>query len=388
MKIFYKTFYISISLILLLAGAFFAGYYYHAHWVSKPSELPILHQAYSLLLQHGLYDPPQTPGLEYGMIRGMLEAYNDPYTIFSPPAQAELNSNNLQGSFGGIGAEIGNDSQGFFVLYPYPEGPAGKAGVPEGARLLAVDSHPILPHTSLDEVLAALRGPVGTTVTITVSHPPDENAITVTILREEISQPSVVWRLDSIEPRLGIVKVNIIAASTPDEIQNALHNLISRGATHFVLDLRDNFGGLLDASIDTAALFLQDGVIIEQQYRNQPVETFRVESSGPFIDLPLIILVNQHTASAAEIIAGALRANDRALLIGSTSYGKDTIQLIFQLNDGSSINVTTAKWWLPGINFPQSGMGLQPDIMIEPDSSNHDAALLAAINQLFNKNSE
>jgi carboxyl-terminal processing protease len=157
----------------------------------------------------------------------------------------------------------------------------------------------------------------------------------------------------------------------------------SRGASAFVLDLRENFGGLLKAGVDTARLFLHDGVIIQQQYRGKGMETFRVEKPGPLAGIPMVIFVNGHTASAAEIIAGSLKAQGRAKVIGSPTFGKDTVQLIFDLEDGSSLHVTAAHWWVPGLEPPLAGHGLQPDILVEEEPASQETAEKAAVRSLF-----
>jgi carboxyl-terminal processing protease len=177
----------------------------------------------------------------------------------------------------------------------------------------------------------------------------------------------------------------VIAASTPGEVEKAVNDLWQRQAQAYVLDLRNNFGGLLSAGVDIARLFLMEGVVMEHRYRDQDVEVFQVERPGPFVDLPLAVLVNENTASAAEIIAGALQVHQRAQIIGTPTYGKDTIQLVFELKDGSSLHVTSAQWWIPGLNPPIGESGLQPDIIVAqaPDPDQPDAVVKAAADALF-----
>jgi carboxyl-terminal processing protease len=251
---------------------------------------------------------------------------------------------------------------------------------------LKVDDLPITPETSTDDLQGAVRGKVGTRVTITIGRAPDYAPVEITIERAEIPLPSVTYHLDPTEARLGVVEINIIAASTSGEISRAIEDMQGRGATAFVLDLRDNGGGLLDAGIDIARLFLKEGDIIQQQYRGQDVVTYKVEKPGPFVDLPLDVLVNQNTASAAEIISGALQAHKRALLIGSQTYGKNTIQLVFELSDKSSLHITAAHWWVPNLEFPINGHGLMPDIPISPDNTDPEAPIRAAAQSLFPRN--
>jgi carboxyl-terminal processing protease len=301
------------------------------------------------------------------MIYGMVNAYGDPFTNFVEPVQHELTSDSLEGSYGGIGAKMGFDADGYVVLYPFPDSPASRAGIQDGDRLLAVDGVEITPGDSNEAVLAAVRGPVGKRVTLLIARSPDYETSEISIKREEIPLPSVTWHIEPSEARLGVIEINIIAASTTEELQRAIEDLTERGATHFVLDLRGNRGGLMDAGVDTARLFLSEGTILEQQYRDQPVETFDINEPGPFADLPVAVLVDENTASAAEIVAGALQAHDRAKVIGMPTFGKDVIQLVFDLKDGSSLHVTSAKWWIPGLDHPVGEGGIDPDIHISTE---------------------
>jgi carboxyl-terminal processing protease len=386
MKSFRQSFIISSAIILLVLCSFISGYLWH-DWVKpKDTNFLILGQAYQLIIDHG-YDPaPPDPAMEYGMIQGMIQAYGDPYTNFLAPVQNELETNSLQGKYGGIGVDLGKDPQGNFVLYPFSGSPAANAGIIEGDHLLAVDQLEIGSDTSQEAILAAISGPVGQKVILTIAHAPEFNPEMVSIERVEIFLPSVSWHLDVGEPRVGLIKVNIIADTTIDEITQAISDMSARGATHYILDLRDNYGGLLDAGINIARLFLDHGVIIEEQYRGREIETFNVQEPGPYSNLPLVILVNQNTASAAEIIAGSLKVQQRAILIGIPTYGKDTIQLVYELHDGSSMHITAAHWWIPGLNPPLSGNGLEPDIFVQSDNtSSADQAIQAAIQYFFNR---
>ena len=355
-----------ILMIANVALAFVAGYLVRDRQ-GPPGDLGLLRQAQDLLVQYGYNPPPDGPALEYGMIRGMIQAYNDPFTYFSEPVQHELSSQNLEGKFGGIGANLSRDQENQVVLLPIPGNPAENAGVQEGDILIQADDLEVTPETTTEVVLAAVRGKVGTKVTIVIIRPSDGEKHSFTITRAEIAIPSVTSYLEPSDTRLGVIRVNVIAATTKEEILQAHDDLSSRGAEFFALDLRDNFGGYLEAGIDISRLFLSSGIVIEEQEKDQDIKAYKVESAGPLVDIPLAILVNQNTASAAEIVAGSLQAQERAPLVGTRTYGKDSIQLVFELKDKSSLNVTSAKWWVPGI--PRfGGTGLQPDIAIPPDS--------------------
>jgi carboxyl-terminal processing protease len=367
-----------LMLALVIAAvilAFAAGYMSRGLFATQ--DYPLLSQAISIIQDNGLKPIPTEPAVEYGMIQGFLQAYNDPYTVFVEPPQNKLQTEQLQGSFGGIGVRMEKDSQGFIRIYPLPDSTSLKAGVLDGDRLLAVEALQITSDTGLDTIQAALNGPVGQKVNVTIGHAPDFAPLKLSIDRAETALPSVTWNLVSEDNRVGIVHVSIIASTTSAEIQKAIADLQGRGASYFILDLRNNGGGLLDAGVDVARLFLKQGLVIDQQYRGKPVQTFNVDKPGPLADLPLVILINKGTASAAEIIAGALRAQERVKLIGTPTYGKDTIQLVFDMPDGSSLHVTAAKWWVPGFPVP-----LQPDVTVA-DDPNSDAIELQAVQVLL-----
>jgi carboxyl-terminal processing protease len=383
MNSFKQTFAFTFIAAICFTAAFFAGYLVNAAHTNS-TDLPILHEAYGILRDNGLKPLPAAPALEYGMARGMTEAYGDPFTRFVEPPQHELETNSLQGKFGGIGVRLGTDSTGNYVLYPFPDGPALKAGVQEGDRLLGVDDLLVTSETPGDTISAAIRGPVGEMVTIKVGRPPDFALVEIKIKRDEIALPTVTWHLDAGEPRLGVIEVNLIGETTPGEIRRSIEDMQGRGAVAYALDLRNNGGGLLKEGINIARLFLQDGVVIEQQYRGQKVESYPVKEVGLFAEIPLVVLINENTASAAEIIAGAIQAHGRGKLIGATTYGKNTIQMVFDLQDGSSLHVTAAQWWIPGLEFPHEGHGLLPDLPVEAGEEGlPDPAIAAAVQELL-----
>jgi carboxyl-terminal processing protease len=358
---------------LVVAAAFLGGYIVREWRISgfpgSAQDFPVFHEALTLLKENAVFDLPNGKSLEYGMIRGMLTAINEPYTVFVEPPQHELQSDQLQGRFGGIGVRVERDAEGNTNLFPFPDSPAMKAGVQDGDRLLAVGDLKVSPLTPDQEIHAAIRGPVGEKVTITVGSPPDFLPRETVIERAEVALPSTTWNIATDEPLVGIVHIHIIASTTPDEVIKAVDDLQQRGAQRFVIDVRNNGGGLVEAGVNTARLFLKSGAIIEQQYRGQPVKTFTVEEEGPLTDLPMVVLTNRGTASAAEIFAGAMKGQNRALLVGARTYGKDTIQLVFSLSDGSSLHVTAAHWWVPGLEPKIGGTGIQPDVVVDEAAS-------------------
>lgn len=362
-----QSFAIAFLAVFAVVLSFGAGYIARELSPRQQSGFPVLLQAYDILLDNA-YDPiPEGPDLEYGMIRGMVDAYGDPFTSFSEPVQHELQTNDLEGVFGGIGTRIERGPDGEVLLYPFPDGPAARAGILPGAELTAVDDLAVSEKTDFDSIRAAIRGPEGSRVRIDVLQSSGEGISQFTITRENVPLPSVTWRLAIGQPAVGIIEVNLMADTTVEEILRAASELEEQGVKRFVLDLRDNGGGLLDAGIACARLFLSEGIVIEQQFRDHEILSYGVETPGELAEIPLIVWVNHGTASAAEICAGAIQAHGRALLAGTHTFGKDAIQLVFELQDGSSIQVTAARWWIPGSNFPNGGQGLVPEINAETD---------------------
>jgi carboxyl-terminal processing protease len=374
----------SISIFFGFLIAFLAGYLIRGYFnISQHPNFPVLNQAHNLLLDYGLAEIPDERSLEYGMIRGMLQVYADPYSIFVEPAQHELESNYLQGDYGGIGVDLEKDANGKVFIFPYPDSPAEKAGIFYGDQLFSVENLEIETSTNLDTILAAIRGEEGDYVTLTIGRAPDFSPVKKMVIREKFPLPSITTRIHPDENRLGIIKINLIAASTPQEIDTAFKDLKKRGATHFILDLRNNSGGLLSAGVDTTKLFLSEGTILQQQYKGKDVETISVETPGVLTEDPLVVLINSSTASAAEIIAGALKQNKRAVLIGEPSYGKDSIQLVFDLEDGSSLHITSAKWWIPGLAPAVGGNGVEPDMRIKESTAGPDSMIESARRYFF-----
>lgn len=368
----------SLYLIVVYILAFLTGYFSYKVLNRAEGKYPVLDQAYDIILQNYYGEVPEKQQLEYAMIRGLIQILNDPYTSFWDPPQHELQSNTLEGKFGGIGARIERLSENKVYLFPFPDSPAAQAGVLDGDELVYVDDLLINPDTTMDQIVSALRGPVNESVSIGILR--ESANLEFSIVRKEFGIPSVTWNLLPTDPSIGIVHANVVAATTANEIKNAIADLQANGATAFILDLRNNSGGLVDAGLEIVRLFLSKGVIFEQQYKGKDTETFQVTAKGEFSEIPLIILVNQNTASAAEMVSGALQRAGRAKLIGVPTYGKDSIQLVFELLDGSSIHVTAARWWIPPRD--QFNNRIQPDIMTSEEIANSDGIYAIASDAL------
>jgi carboxyl-terminal processing protease len=374
---------ISLLIFIAMAAAFASGYLFRNLQSVDSVDMALVDEAYQILKTHAYYDLPEPPNLQYNLIRGLVGSLNDPYTIFVEPAAHELESDELRGEFGGIGVRLDKNLDGDTLVYPIPESPAAAVGITDGNQLVSVDDLQIQPETSLQEIEAALRGPIGTQVSVQIVRQSGDSPEKYAIKRASFPLPSVTWNLDDDEPRLGVIQIARMAATTPDEVQKAVADLRSKGASLFVLDLRNNPGGLLDSGINTARLFLKDGEVIEQQYKNQPSTAEVVQQPGALADLPIVVIVNGGTASSAELLAGALQAHQRALVYGQQSYGKDTLQLVFELSDHSSLHVTAAKWWVPDLDPPIADHGIVPDVPVDPNTSQVKPEIQAIIQDYF-----
>jgi carboxyl-terminal processing protease len=310
---------------------------------------------------------PDATARTYGAIRGMVASFNDPYTYFVEPQPRELERDELAGRFGGIGANIELGEEGY-LLRPMPGLPAAEAGVLDGDLLLMVDGQAITRTMNLDEIATLVRGPIDSVVTLVVRRTPAEGGrpveLTLPITRAEMQTPSVEWRLleDTDSGTVGYITHTLFTERSVEEMKQALTELQAQGATRYILDMRGNRGGLVSTAVAIADLWLDEGVIFVEQ-KADGTETTQEATAGMMVDAPLVVIVDGGSASAAEIVAGALQDHGRATLVGEKTFGKGSVQLIHELSDQSSLHVTNAQWLTPN-RRPISGNGLEPDVPI------------------------
>ena len=302
-------------------------------------------------------------------IDGMLNELRDPYTGFLDARDFRSLNEATTGNYAGIGAQIEVRNGAIVVIGPLPDTPAERAGILAGDRIVEVGGQSTERFTQ-DDAVRALRGPEGTQVTLKVARMGATDFLTYTLTRARIHSRSVRLSLMLTE-RVGYVELNPFSQSSAEELASAVDTLKRAGMRSLILDLRYNPGGLLDEGIAVADLFLNAGQEIVATRGRAPRSTRTFTDAAPqrFADLPLVVLVNGYSASASEIVAGALQDHDRALLIGSPTFGKGLVQTVFRIGNDAALKITTAKWYTPSgrsIQRPTRN-GFEPDDL-PPDS--------------------
>jgi carboxyl-terminal processing protease len=351
--------------LLVVSSAFVLGYADHAAHApvaSQVSDFSVFWEAWRVVNEHFYGDTSDETARIYGAIKGSLEALDDPYTLFVEPQQREREQEELRGSFWGIGAWVDKSPDGRILLTPIDDQPAARAGILAGDELIAVDDEPITPDIPFDDVLAMVRGQAGQIALLTVRRAGVDEPLTFEVKREEIVTPSITYKL--LAPDVGYIKLSIFNERTGDELRDAVLDLREQGAVQYIIDLRNNGGGLLNAAIDVASQFLEDGVVMYERRSNGEEKTYQVKGRGVLREEPIAFLVNGGTASASEIVAGAIQDYGRGKLIGTETFGKASVQLIFDLSDSSSLHVTNAHWLTPN-RQEIDRVGLVPDIEVE-----------------------
>jgi len=328
--------------------------------------------------------------LRQGAIDGLIQALNDPHTIYIDPQSYALGVDVISGEFQGIGARVEQDSttREIIIVAPFRDSPAEQAGVRSGDVVLAVDGQSTEGWT-VSEAVRRIRGPDGSQVTLSVRHTSGETE-DLTITRATITIPTVFT--PTVEDAnganvddLAYVDLEQITEKTVPDLRSTVADIIGRGYRGILLDLRRNPGGSLSATIDIADLFLESGRILTQVDRDGNETTYDAHPGDVGESIPLVLLVGHGSASGAEVIAGALRDNHRAVLVGETTFGKGSVNHLRELPDGGAIYITIARWLTP--NGEQiEGIGLTPDIQVTPSeddiTADRDVQLYRAIDYL------
>ena len=354
----------AFACLAIISCSFALGYVAraaHSPVTSETVTLGVFWEAWNLIDDYFYGDSSDTTSRTYAAIEGSLTALDDPYTVFVEPQRRDREEEELRGSFGGIGALVERAADGRILLTPLADRPAAQAGILAGDELTAVDGLAVTPDTPFDDVLAMVRGEVGQVVRLTIRRVGSAEPLTFDVKRQEIVTPSVTW--EYLPEGIGYIKLAIFGERTNAELEEAVRELRDQGAIGYIVDLRNNGGGLLPAAIDVASQFLSDGVVMYERKSSGEEKPFPVKNHGLLLDDPLVLLVNGATASASEIVAGAVQDYERGELVGTKTFGKASVQLVFDLSDGSSLHVTNAHWLTPSRNEIE-GQGLTPDVTV------------------------
>lgn len=300
----------------------------------------------------------------WGAVQGLAASYGDPYTVFFPPVESKSFAEEISGSFGGIGMEIGITDSTLTVIAPLKGTPAERAGILAGDKIIMIGEKSAL-SMSTDEAIKLIRGEPGTSITITFQRKGVKEPIVKTITRANIEIPTIKTELLP----SGVFKIDLysFSAISPNLFRKALREFVESGSDKLILDLRNNPGGYLEAALDMASWFLPTGklVVAEDFGEKREKQEYRSKGYDVFTDqLKFVILVNEGSASASEILAGALQEHKKATLIGTKTFGKGSVQELVDIGSGTSLKVTVAHWFTP-LGKSISNGGLTPDIEIK-----------------------
>jgi carboxyl-terminal processing protease len=322
----------------------------------------IFYEAWRIIEQEFDGNLPSNEELLQAAINGSIESLNDPFTRYVRPEVAARLREDMGGSVEGIGAFVRENEEGFIeIVRPISGQPAELAGLRPGDIIVGVDGASVLGET-LDEVLLKVRGPRGTTVTLTIMRPEVEEPLEFSIVRTRFEIPIIESQM--LPDNIAYVRLTEFNRNASERLQAALETLLAQEPRAVIFDLRDNPGGFLDQSIAVADIFLPDGVVLFERNAQGLDQMFRADNGDMAESIPLVVLINAGSASAAEIVAGAIQDNGRAILIGEVSFGKGSVQQVHQLSDGSELRVTIARWYTPA-NNTIDGQGIIPDIEVE-----------------------
>jgi len=386
---------IACLLITFLTSALFASGYllgsHHAAGAESNVDFDILWAVRDLLDRSFIGEAPTAQKQAYGAAHGLVAAFNDPYTVFVEPAPRVMERDQLAGHFGGIGAYMSRNAAGDLVVTVMRDRPAARAGIQDGDLLLEVAGQPVTKEMKIDAVVALVRGDVGSRVSLVLRHPDQVQSYTISVVRERIETPSVEWRVLDKDNHIGYARLSLFGERTSQELETGLADLANQGVDKLVLDLRGNGGGLVDAAVDIVSQFVRDGQVLREVKRGGQERFYPTKDvKGPAQTWELVLLVDGGTASASEIVAGSLRDQKRAVLIGEQTYGKGSVQEVHELPDGSSLHVTVARWLTPNRTQIDKA-GLAPDVTVnitEDDrSAGRDPQLARAQSWLAGENS-
>jgi carboxyl-terminal processing protease len=356
-----KTISIAVITVTFLLGSFILGYLLGTNFPPVDDKnLAAVEQAW-----HSIVNDYVEPGkvdktaLSEAAISAMVDSLGDPYSAYLNPDMLQQEKESSAGNYGGIGASVGVKDGKITVVAPYPDSPAAKAGLLAGDIILEIDGVPV-GGMSLADVIVKVHGVKGTLINLLVLHENASEPVVISIIRGEIKVPSVNYELNG---DIAYIQIKQFGDNTDSELRTVLVEA-NQAARGIVLDLRSNPGGGLEALVKVASRLLNDGIILTVRYYDGSTEVHSVIKQDVTTSLPIVVLVNKFSASASEVLAGALQDHQRALIAGEITFGKGSVNYLQPLPDGSAIYLTAARWLTPNGNLIE-GQGIAPDTMLD-----------------------
>jgi carboxyl-terminal processing protease len=350
---------LSLFLGVVLVLAFAAGCVVGVR-TEKQNDFDIVEQAWEIILQEYVEnDQIDTEALAQGAVEGMVKALDDPYTAYLDAETYQLSLGELEGSFEGIGAYVSvKDEQ--LIVAPIADSPADRAGIRAGDIVLEIDGQST-EEMSLAEAVLLVRGPEGTKVALLVLHEGETEPELIEIVRAVIEVPSVIFEM---REEIAYIAITNFSERTAGELALAMTDVAQQGAEGIIVDLRGNLGGTLNSAVDVASFFLREGVVVEVVDNEGHRDFYSVRRGGIATDLPVVVLVDEYSASGSEVLVGALQDYGRATIAGTKTFGKGSVNVLHQLDDGSGLYITIGRWFTPEGRLIE-GEGLYPDYALE-----------------------
>jgi carboxyl-terminal processing protease len=329
-------------------------------------------------IEDNFYKSVDESRIEDASLRGIVESLEDPYSAYISPKEASAFQETVTGEFEGVGMTVEKDERGLRVLEAFDGAPAAGAGIQKGDVILSVDGHSIAGLSS-SVATGRIKGPAGTTVKLEVFTPGSEDARTLRVKREKIEVPTVRGRLVERDgKKLAVVQLRAFSTGVHGALRREIDKQLERGADGVVLDLRGNGGGLLSEAVLVSSIFIEDGEIVSVRGRSRPKRTEDAQGDAIDAGVPVVVLVDGGSASASEIVTGALRDRDRATVVGTNTFGKGLVQEVEPLSNGGYLDLTVANYYLPGgETIDKSGLKPQIRAKDDPDTKRDEAVPIA-----------
>ena len=337
------------------------------------------------MIEDNFYKPVNEKRLDDGSLKGLVDSLGDQYSHYLTPGEASQFRESVSGEFEGVGMNVEEDRRGLKVLRVFEGSPASKAGIREGDVIVAVDGRSIAGLNS-EVATGRIKGPSGTSVRLVVFSPEAESTRAVRVKRERIEVPVATGRIVERNGRkLGVVELLSFSSGAHGLVKREVEEVLDQGAEGIVLDLRGNGGGLLSEAVLVSSIFIEDGEIVSVRGRARPERSEGAQGDAIDEDVPVAVLVNGGSASASEIVTGALRDRKRATVVGTRTFGKGLVQEVEQLSNGGVLDITVANYYLPGGRTIGTD-GLKPQVRARDDAStDRDEALPVALDVLLEK---